>query len=68
MAKKQPPRRRGRPELGDAAKNEALTVRFPPQMMREIEALQASRLDRPEKGALIRELIAEALQARAKRK
>lgn len=58
----------GRPSLGDKALSEALTIRFPSPMMRQIEALQAERLDQPDKGALIRELIAEALQARARRK
>lgn len=47
---------------------EPITVRFPAPMMREIEAIQAGRMDAPEKGQVVRELIAEALQARSKRK
>lgn len=58
-------RQRGRPPLADRALMAPITIRFPPDMMGEIEALIASRLDRPEKGAVIRELVAEALAARA---
>lgn len=61
-------RGRGRPPAGEALLAEALTVRFPGPMMREIEAIRASRLDAPEKGAVIRELVAEAIEARRKRK
>jgi hypothetical protein len=44
-----------------------ITVRFPEPMMREIEAIAASRpMEQPEKGQIVRELIAEALEARAK--
>jgi hypothetical protein len=62
------PKRLGRPPAGEKALSEALTIRFPAAMMRQIEELQAARLDQPEKGALIRELVAEALLARGKRK
>jgi len=45
----------------------ALTVRFPEPMNAEIEAIMASRpMEQPEKGQVVRELIAEALEARAK--
>lgn len=44
----------------------ALTVRFPEPMNAEIEAIMASRpMEQPEKGQIVRELIAEALAARA---
>lgn len=49
---------------------EPITVRFPPQMMREIEEIQAARMDAPDKGQVVRELIAAALadkKARSKR-
>lgn len=45
-----------------------ITIRFPTQMMQQIEEIMAARLDGPEKGAIVRELVAEALEARAKRK
>ena len=45
-----------------------IPVRFPAQMMEAIEAIQAERMDQPDKSAVIREPVAEALQARAKRK
>lgn len=45
----------------------SLTVRFPEPMNAEIEAIQASRpMEQPDKGQVVRELIAEALEARAK--
>jgi hypothetical protein len=45
-----------------------IPVRFPLQMVEAIEAIQAERMDQPDKSAIIRELVAEALQARARRK
>jgi hypothetical protein len=46
----------------------ALSIRLAEPMMREIEAIAASRpLERPEKAQIIRELIAEALLARARK-
>ena len=45
-----------------------LPVRFPKSMMEAIEAIRADRMDAPEKAQVIRELVAEALQARAKQK
>lgn len=45
----------------------ALTIRFPEAMMTEIERLMATRMDAPDKGAIVRELVAEALQARLRR-
>jgi hypothetical protein len=64
----QPKKPRGRPKKGERAMMEALTIRFPSPIMREVEAIQAERRDQPEKGAVIRELVVEALDARAKRK
>lgn len=40
-------------------------IRFPHEMMTEIDAQIAGRLDRPGRSGVIRELIAEALAARA---
>lgn len=47
---------------------EALTVRFPSPLMREIEAEQARDITGPDKGMMVRQLVAEALAARAKRR
>lgn len=44
-----------------------ITVRFPSAMMREIEAIQAKRLDAPDKGQIIRELVAAGLEKRTTR-
>ena len=45
-----------------------IPVRFPEAMIAEIEAIMAARMDQPDKGAVIRELVAEALVARKKRR
>jgi Arc/MetJ-type ribon-helix-helix transcriptional regulator len=39
-----------------------VTIRLPAEMVRQIEALRATRLDAPDKSTLIRELLAKALQ------
>jgi hypothetical protein len=45
------------------------TFRFSQPMMREIEAIQTARaLEQPDFGKIVRELCAEALAARSKRK
>jgi cold shock CspA family protein len=41
-----------------------ITIRFPLAMMREIEAIQKSRMDEPDKGQVVRELVAAGLQKR----
>lgn len=41
-----------------------IAVRFPEPMRTEIERIQASRMDRPDLSAIIRELVAEALANR----
>ncbi len=63
-------RGRGRPPIaGDKAMMSPITVRFPAPMMREIDAIMVSRpLEQPDKGQIVRELIAEALAARMKAK
>ena len=40
-------------------------IRFPSELLAGIDAQIAGRLDRPDRSGVIRELIAEALQARA---
>ena len=44
-----------------------IMIRFPPEMLEEIDALIAGRLDRPDRSGVIRELIAEALEVRRSR-
>lgn len=63
-----PRRPGGRPPAGDRAMLSPITIRFPTPMMQQIEEIMAARLDSPDKGAIVRELVAEALDARAKRK
>ena len=64
---KSEPRRMGRPPKGDEAMLSPITIRFPRAMLEAISAIQASRMDEPERGQVVRELVAEALQARAKK-
>jgi hypothetical protein len=45
-----------------------IPVRFPAPMRDEIEKIKANRLDDPDLSSIIRELVAEALQARGKRR
>lgn len=60
--------KRGRPPKGAEAMLAPVTVRFPAPMMREIEAIQASRMDAPDKGQVIRELVARGLEADKKQR
>ncbi len=39
-------------------------IRFPEAMLDEIDSLIADRMDRPDRSGVIRELIAEAIEAR----
>jgi len=43
-----------------------LTLRFPGPMLEEIDGIAVRRLDQPDRSAVIRELLAEALAARRK--
>jgi metal-responsive CopG/Arc/MetJ family transcriptional regulator len=43
-------------------------IRFPQAMLDDIDAIRASRRDEPDRSSIIRELIAEALEAREKTK
>jgi hypothetical protein len=64
-----PPRRRPRvADSGDKAMMTPIPVRFPAPMRTEIEKIRDGRMDQPELSAVIRELVAEALTARGKRK
>lgn len=56
--------RMGRPPKGDKAMLQPTTVRLPAPMLAEIDSIVASRYDAPERGAVIRELLAEALATR----
>lgn len=51
----------GRKPLGDV-KMAPLQVRLPPDMHEAIDAVIASRMDRPDRAALLRRYIAEGLE------
>jgi metal-responsive CopG/Arc/MetJ family transcriptional regulator len=65
MATKKRKRPRGRPSLGDAM--EQLAIRFPKEMLAAVDEIILGRLDRPDRSQIIRELIAEGLEARKRR-
>jgi len=56
--------RRGRHPRPDRTLSKAIPVRLPSAMRAEIDGIREARLDQPEMSALIRELLAEALEAR----
>ena len=45
-----------------------IALRLPKPMLAAVDEIVADRLDQPERGAIIRELIAEALEARPAKK
>lgn len=53
----------GRPPKDQKSMLQPMTIRFPRAMMDEIEALRAKRLDEPDKGQMVRELVAEGIKA-----
>jgi hypothetical protein len=59
--------KRGRPPKGAEAMLAPITIRFPLAMMREIEAIQKSRMDEPDKGQVVRELVAAGLADRKRK-
>ena len=44
-----------------------IMVRFPQAMIDELDKISAERLDGPDRSSIIREFIAEAIEARRKR-
>ncbi len=59
-------RPRGRSPKDNVAMLEPVTIRLPAPMVRQLEAIQAKRLDAPDKSTLIRELLAKAIKAESK--
>lgn len=57
----------GRPKKPLSAKLGQVAVRFPAELLAEVDALSAARLDRPDRSSVVRELVAEALLARKRR-
>jgi lipopolysaccharide/colanic/teichoic acid biosynthesis glycosyltransferase len=56
----------GRPPIGDTTMHQ-IGLRLPKPMLAAIDEIITGRLDQPECSAIIRELLAEALSARAKK-
>jgi metal-responsive CopG/Arc/MetJ family transcriptional regulator len=67
MIAKMHARERGRPPKGDATM-EQIAIRLPKTMLAEIDDAIAGRLDGKNRSDIIRELLGEAIQARAKAK
>ena len=60
---------RGRPAIhGGKPLLKPVPIRLPETMVEEIDAIAAARLDGPDRATTIRELLAEALIARRKRR
>lgn len=59
--------RMGRPPKSEDAMMAPITVRFPKPMMEEIERIMGERMDQPDKGQVIRELVAEGISKRFKK-
>jgi Arc/MetJ-type ribon-helix-helix transcriptional regulator len=62
------PKRKGRPPVGRHTMGAPIALRFPEEMLEAIDAISASRMDRPDRSAVIRQLVAEALEARKTRR
>ena len=56
----------GRPPKGRQTMHQ-IALRLPVEMLDEIDKMIEGRLDQPEKSAVIRELLAEAITARKRR-
>lgn len=63
---KQP--KRGRPALGDENLMSPITLRFPPDMMAEIDVIHGRDGAGRSKGQVVRDLVKEALIARKNQK
>jgi hypothetical protein len=59
--------RMGRPPKGEETMMAPITIRLPPAMTAEIEAIMAARMDAPDKATVIRELIAAGLSVGPKK-
>ena len=60
---KPPKQRRGRPPKYGETLLQPITIRFPVPMMHRIEALIKIRADQPDRGQMVRELVARGLEA-----
>jgi hypothetical protein len=58
----------GRPTITEAPLSQPVNVRLPGPMLEAIERIRAGRMDAPDRGSVIRELLAEAIEARAAKK
>lgn len=56
------PRKVGRPPKTDRAMRQ-IAVRLPVDMLDEIDAMCAERMDRPDRSVLVRELLAKGITA-----
>lgn len=61
------PKKSGRPPKGDAVMIQ-LAVRFPPEVVEQVDEIIAERHGATERTAVIRELVAAGLLARARKR
>lgn len=62
---KRPQSRIGRPPKGDAAMKQ-IAIRFPEEMLEQVDQIVEDRFGQADRTAVIRELVAEALASRAR--
>ena len=58
----------GRPAKPKGEKLELVPIRFPPAMLEAVDAAREARRDKPDRSAMIRELVGVALDSREKGK
>lgn len=61
------PKKRGRPPKGDEPMTQ-LAVRFPGELLEAIDEIVAARYGQADRTSIIRELVAQAISERKKRK
>lgn len=60
-------RPRGRPPVTDQPQMQQVSTWLPEPMLDKIAEIRIRRLDRPDRSTVVRELLAEALEAREQR-
>jgi metal-responsive CopG/Arc/MetJ family transcriptional regulator len=66
MAANPKPSPRGRPPGGDDTMQQ-IAIRLPKPLLAAVDAITEGRLDQPDRSAIIRELLAEAIARRMKK-
>lgn len=57
-------KKRGRQAKPPSERLVQVAVRFPPALIERVDAIAAGRLDAPDRSAMVRQLVVEAIEAR----